>query len=81
MRLLIENGADANARNGSQETPLHLASSSGSTETVQLLFKHSVDDNALDGNHRTPLHLASSSLVSADIVTHESAHADVYGRD
>jgi ankyrin repeat protein len=42
-----------------KSTPLHLASSVGSAETVQLLIEHGAEVAAQDVNNRTPLHLAS----------------------
>ncbi|KAH8986029.1 ankyrin repeat-containing domain protein, partial [Lactarius akahatsu] len=41
-------------------TPLHLASSKGNAETVELLLKHGADVHAQDQDHSTPLHLAPS---------------------
>ena len=67
VKLLLEHGADVTARDESQSTPLHLASSLGNSGVVQLLIKHGADVTAIDGNHRTPLHLASSR-VSAKAV-------------
>jgi ankyrin repeat protein len=64
-QLLIEYGADVNARDGSQSTPLHLASSSptwwNAKTVVLLLIKHGAGVNAYDGNHMTPLHRLASS--------------------
>lgn len=59
------------AQDDTQSTALHLASSIGSAETVQLLIKHGADVNAQDNSHRTPLHLASSrvSAESARFIT------------
>ena len=51
-------------RDKTQSTPLHLASSKGSGETVKLLIEHGADVNALDGKHSTPLHLAASSQLA-----------------
>jgi ankyrin repeat protein len=60
VRLLIEQGADVKARDESQSTPLHLASSSGILGSVRLLLEHGADVAARDGCGRTPLHLASA---------------------
>ena len=61
VRLLIEHGADVNARGKYYDTPLHLASYSGCADTVRLLIKHGAEVNSEDQWHCTPLHLASLS--------------------
>jgi ankyrin repeat protein len=66
VRLLIQNGADVTARDETNSTPLHLASSKGSGETVDLLIRCGADVNAYDGRHLTPLHLAASSRLASD---------------
>jgi ankyrin repeat protein len=68
VQVLLEHGADVNAWDGSHSTPLHLASSNGSTEIVRLLIHHDADVNAQDGNRKTPLHLVLSarSLLSVN---------------
>ena len=60
VRMLIEHGADVTIQDKAHSTPLHLASSKGSTETVRLLLQHGADVATQDENNRTPLHLASS---------------------
>lgn len=65
VKLLIDHGADVAMQDETKSTPLHLASSLGSTETVRLLIEHGADVTARDTNHRTPLHLAAS-LVSTE---------------
>ena len=62
--VLIQHGADVTARDKTDSTPLHLASSKGSSNTVKLLIQHGADANAKDGRHATPLHLAASSHLS-----------------
>ncbi|KAI9467307.1 ankyrin repeat protein, partial [Lactarius psammicola] len=61
VRVLIQHGADVNARDETQSTPLHLASSSGSPETVRVLIEHGAGVNTRDGSNNTPLRLALSS--------------------
>lgn len=65
MELLIYYGADVTAQDETKSTPLHLASSVVSTETVRLLIDHGADITAPDVHCMTPLHLASS-WVSAE---------------
>jgi ankyrin repeat protein len=60
VRLLIENSASVNMQDEAYSTPLHLASSQASTETVAALIEKGADVTAMDGDHRTPLHLASA---------------------
>lgn len=62
VKLLIDSGADVNARDESHSTPLHMASLSGSAESVQLLIENGADVTAQDQSNRTPLHLASSQV-------------------
>ena len=58
VRLLIEHGANVNARGKYYDTPLHIASYSGDADTVRLLIKHGAEVNSEDRWHCTPLHLA-----------------------
>ena len=58
--MLIEHGADVTMQDKACSTPLHLASSRGSTEIVRLLLQYGADIAAQDENNQTPLHLASS---------------------
>lgn len=63
IRLLLVNGADANARDKQyNSTPLHAAAQAGDAAAVQLLLVHGADVNAIghaiDG---TALHFAASS--------------------
>ncbi|KAH8983263.1 ankyrin repeat-containing domain protein, partial [Lactarius hatsudake] len=59
VRLLIENGADPST---DLQRLFRLASSSGSTKTVELFLRLGGDVNERDGSHKTPLHLASESF-------------------
>ena len=54
-KLLIEKGADVNAKNGSGDTPLHSISS---IEITKLLIEHGADVNAENNIGETPLHQA-----------------------
>ena len=55
-------GADVHARDQSQSTPLHLASSGEwNAETALLLIMHGADVHTQNKDQSTPLHIASSS--------------------
>ena len=63
LRLLLERGADINARNRFGQTSLHRASYSGSLETVRLLLEHGADVGAEDNDGETVLQAAHGSEV------------------
>ena len=58
VSLLLDRGADINARSISGSTPLHLAASSQTVEIVALLLDRGANINARDMDRETPLHLA-----------------------
>ena len=60
VRLLIDHGAEVNAKDQTKSTPLHLASSVGSIDTVRLLIDHGAEVTAQDVHRMTPLHMAFS---------------------
>jgi ankyrin repeat protein len=55
VRLLVEAGADPNARQPGEETPLHWAASSDDWHVAAALIKAGADINAPDGSIGTPL--------------------------
>ena len=57
--LLVEAGADPNARDRSGQTPLHYAAAWGSPRAVSLLLEHGADPSAADNIGRTPLDSAA----------------------
>ena len=63
MRLLLEHGADVQARstNAMENTPLHAAAAGGRTEAVGLLLDHRADANARQHGGWTALHSAAQS--------------------
>jgi ankyrin repeat protein len=54
-KLLLDNGAEVNARDQSQFTPLHEAAISGSPEMVTLLLDHHADPTAKSWDGKTAL--------------------------
>jgi len=73
VRLLLENGADPNARMSLGSAPLHLASSEGIAEAVRLLLKYGAEVEAVDGMGRTALQVASEKGLD-EITKLLSAH-------
>ena len=58
VRLLLERGADINARDATGWTPLHQASYSGAVEVVRLLLENGADVEAKVYDGRTVLQIA-----------------------
>lgn len=63
-KILIDNGAEINARDKFDETSLHEAARYGKTEIVKLLVEHNADINALNKDNKTPL-FASTEVYDA----------------
>jgi ankyrin repeat protein len=61
LRSLIERGADPDAQNKDQETPLFLASRKGRLEAARLLSELVTDINHQDLLGHTPLHVAAEN--------------------
>lgn len=69
--LLIQNGADVNAKQMLDVTPMHSAAHNGQTELVQLLFDNKADIHAKMENGQTPLSMAkeAKSTETVDLIT------------
>ncbi|MCE7873811.1 ankyrin repeat domain-containing protein [bacterium CPR1] len=57
-RLLLERGAQVNARSINQWTPLHYAAEANNPGMITLLISRGAEPNAVDSDGNTPLHLA-----------------------
>jgi ankyrin repeat protein len=57
-KLLITNGANVNAVDRNNSTPLHLASGSGITEIAEILVENGANVNAVNISGLTPLQAA-----------------------
>jgi ankyrin repeat protein len=59
IKLLLENGADANTKNKDHNTPLHIAldAPNPDTEIIKLLLENGADANIKNKGHNTPLHI------------------------
>ena len=74
----MDNGADVNAKNYYQQTPLHYAVSSGHAGAAKVLLDNGADVNAKDNLQRTPLHLATKNedVDAAKILLYNGANID-----
>jgi len=61
VRLLLENGADVNARGQTNRTPLHCAATAGSAPVAEELLGHGAELDATDDKGDTPLFAALRS--------------------
>ena len=61
VQLLIQNGAEINAKDNQQATPLHFAVRSGNYEVVNLLLKNGAKKELKNNANLTPLQYAEMS--------------------
>ena len=66
-RVLLEHGADREARDEHDYNPLEQAAEMGHVELVQVLLEYGADANARDKSGYTPLHFASEFVKPAVI--------------
>jgi len=64
--ILLKNGANANARDWLDRTPLHFAAHVGRMDFIELLVKYKANINAKMSSGYTPLHLA--------VIAHKRPH-------
>ena len=74
-KILMDSGADIEARDKDNNTKLCLAASKGELEMAELLLENGADANTRCANNQTPLHLAASSdqngvRVAAALILH-----------
>jgi ankyrin repeat protein len=67
MQLLLDNGAEVNARGAHSKTALHYAAAAGSAGKIDLLLKHGANPSLKDDQDETALMLARASGKAAAI--------------
>ena len=92
-QLLLERGANINARNEKGHTPLHLVcvglnaydSTSVCFQTMRLLLEHGADIDALDNHHSTPLHITVvarfGSVIATQLLVDHGANVHLQNND
>ena len=81
IKLILDNGANINARSSSQRTPLHKACINGNMDLVVALVNQDADVDARDNNKLTPLHHACITGIMEVVMALVDRGADVDARD
>jgi hypothetical protein len=69
-QLLLAQGASADSRNSSRQTPLHLAAENGHVDMVSILLKGKAQVNLRDDDGQTPWDVARSAVVKEILAEH-----------
>lgn len=56
VRILLENGANIEAKTSMSRTPLHIACMRGNMPIVEILVENNANINTTDNDFNTPLH-------------------------
>ncbi len=86
VKLLLDNGADVNAKDVEENTPLHIASEKGYTKVVNQLLtnkksKNKININEKDNDWNTPLHMAANNNKIGIVKLLLDNGADVNAKD
>ena len=81
VEILISHGADINAKDESDITPLHYAAKNSDVQIVEFLISHGADIDAKDINDETPLHYAACKDRSETAKVLISNGADINAED
>lgn len=82
IKILLEAGADSEARATNGETALHVASKNGDgVECARALIVHGAALEARDSSGKTPLHYAAVSGNAAGVAVLLEFKADVFAKD
>ena len=82
VRALVEAGADIEAGDILEATPLHVAATFNSSSVVKVLIEAGADVNALDNRQRSPLHQSAKCNWSvAPVLLAANAKVNVLDED
>lgn len=81
VQNLLERGADIEAKDDFDNTPLHCAAFNGHESVARLLLKNKANINAKDGFDWTPLHWAVSAGHEAVVRLLLENNADIKAKD